>query len=59
MFGSVGIPEILIIVTVILIIFGPKKVPQFMKGLGQGIYQFKNSLTHRGNEEPDEPEKLN
>ncbi len=44
MFGSLGIWEILLIVIVIAVLFGGKKLPQLGKGLGEGIMNFKNSL---------------
>jgi sec-independent protein translocase protein TatA len=44
MFGSLGIWEILLIVLVIAVLFGGKKLPQLGKGLGEGIKNFKNSL---------------
>jgi sec-independent protein translocase protein TatA len=44
MFGSLGIWEILLIVLVIAVLFGGKKLPQLGKGLGEGIMNFKNSL---------------
>jgi sec-independent protein translocase protein TatA len=44
MFGSLGIWEILVIILVVAILFGGKKLPQLGKGLGEGIMQFKNAL---------------
>jgi sec-independent protein translocase protein TatA len=44
MFGTLGIWEILLIVLVIAVLFGGKKLPQLGKGLGEGIMNFKNSL---------------
>ena len=44
MFGSLGIWEILLIIIVIAVLFGGKKLPQLGKGLGEGIMNFKNSL---------------
>jgi sec-independent protein translocase protein TatA len=44
MFGSLGVPEILLIVLVIAILVGGKKLPQLGKGLGEGIKNFRNSL---------------
>ncbi|MBI9066716.1 MAG: twin-arginine translocase TatA/TatE family subunit [Salinivirgaceae bacterium] len=37
-----GGPEIILIVLAILILFGGKKIPELMKGLGKGIKEFKN-----------------
>lgn len=41
--GRLGVTEILIIVAVILLLFGGKKIPELMKGLGSGIKEFKNA----------------
>ncbi len=44
MFANLGMTEILIIVFVLLILFGGKKIPELAKGFGKGIRQFKNEL---------------
>lgn len=44
MFGSLGIWEILLIVVVIALLFGGRKLPELGKGLGQGIKNFKNAV---------------
>jgi len=49
MFG-IGMPELLIILVIILIIFGAGKLPQIGEGLGKGIRNFKKATT----KEPDE-----
>jgi sec-independent protein translocase protein TatA len=41
---SLGAPEILLIVLVILLLFGGKKIPELMKGLGKGVSSFKKGL---------------
>ena len=45
MFGSLGIWEILLIVLIVALLFGGKKLPELGKGLGDGIKNFKNSLS--------------
>jgi sec-independent protein translocase protein TatA len=52
MFG-LGMPELLIILVIILIIFGAGKLPQIGKGLGQGIKNFRDS-TKSAKESPEE-----
>lgn len=42
--GGLGTPEILIIAIVILLLFGGKKIPELMKGMGKGIRNFKKGL---------------
>jgi sec-independent protein translocase protein TatA len=41
--GRLGLPEILVILAVVLLLFGGKKIPELMKGLGSGIKEFKNA----------------
>lgn len=41
--SSIGVTEILIILAVVLLLFGGKKIPELMKGLGSGIKEFKNA----------------
>jgi sec-independent protein translocase protein TatA len=42
--GKIGLPELLIILAVALLIFGPKKLGDLGKGLGEGIRNFKSSM---------------
>ena len=42
--GGIGMQEILLIGLVILIFFGAKKIPEFMKGLGKGVREFKDGV---------------
>lgn len=42
--GSLGGPELLIIVFVILLLFGGKKIPELMRGLGKGVNSFKKGM---------------
>jgi sec-independent protein translocase protein TatA len=59
MFGGIGMPELIIILVIILIIFGANKLPQIGEGLGKGIRNFKkatrekeeNEIVHKENEE--------
>ena len=41
--GSIGATEIIIIALIVLLLFGGKKIPELMKGLGSGIKEFKNA----------------
>ena len=42
--GSLGMTEIVIIALVILLIFGGKKIPELMKGIGKGVKNFKDGV---------------
>jgi len=44
MFGSLGVPELLLILLIVIIIFGAGKLPQLGKGLGEGIRNFQDSV---------------
>ena len=43
MFG-LGTPEIILIALVVLLLFGGKKIPELMKGLGKGVKNFKDGM---------------
>jgi sec-independent protein translocase protein TatA len=44
MFGSLGLPELLILLAIVVLIFGVNKLPKLGKGLGEGIRNFKDSV---------------
>ena len=41
--GNLGFQEILLIAVVVLVLFGGRKIPEFMKGLGKGIREFNDA----------------
>ena len=43
-FGPLGLPEMLIILVIIVLIFGASRLPEIGKGIGQGIKNFKSSV---------------
>ena len=50
--GRIGIPELLIILAIIILIFGASRLPQLGKGLGEGIRSFKKSFSGEDDEKP-------
>jgi sec-independent protein translocase protein TatA len=50
--GKFGFTEILLIALVVLLIFGGKKIPELMKGIGKGAHEFKKGLSGQEDEEP-------
>lgn len=56
--GSLGSQEIIIIALVILLLFGGKKIPELMRGLGKGVSQFKKGMKDIEEEINAEPEKI-
>lgn len=50
---SIGAPELIILLVVLLLVFGPKRLPEMGRSVGRGIREFKDSVS--GNELPDEP----
>ena len=54
--GRLGPMEIVLIVAVLLLLFGGKKIPELMKGLGSGIKEFKDA-TKEENAKKDESSK--
>lgn len=53
--GKFGITEIILILAVVLLLFGGKKIPELMKGLGSGINEFKKAA--KGEEEANAASK--
>jgi len=43
-FQNIGAPEIIIIALVVLLLFGGKKIPELMKGIGKGVRSFKEGV---------------
>ena len=45
MFGNLGFPELLIIMVVILLLFGAKRIPEIAGSMGKGIREFKKNMS--------------
>ena len=54
--SNIGLPEIAIVLLIVLVIFGPKRLPQLGRSLGSGMREFKDAVT--GKNKDDEPEAI-
>ncbi len=65
MFGSFGGMELVVIVLIVLLLFGAKKIPELARGIGQGIQEFKKASgeirkeIERGAQDVEENSKKN
>jgi sec-independent protein translocase protein TatA len=57
--GNIGLPEIAIVLVIALLVFGPKRLPELGRSLGNGIREFKGSISgdhsHDHDEEDEKP----
>ena len=51
---SFGPTEIFIILLIVVLLFGAKKIPELMKGVGKGIKEFKNATDNKDSDAEDE-----
>lgn len=54
MVPNVGILEIVIVLAIALIVFGPRRLPELGRSLGKGIREFREGVTHLGQDLEDE-----
>ena len=57
MFGELGVPELLLILGIALLLFGPRKIGELGKGLGEGIRSFKSAIRGDDEKKPEEAAK--
>jgi len=55
--GFLGGQEIILIALVLLLMFGGKKIPELMRGLGKGMKEFKDASNSTSKDEPETPAK--
>ena len=51
---GIGIPELLIVLVIVLLVFGPKRLPQLGRQLGGGMREFKDSITGKDKDDDDD-----
>jgi sec-independent protein translocase protein TatA len=54
MFKNIGTTEIIIIAVVILLLFGGKKIPEFVRSLGQSVKEFKSAVKEEDKDEKED-----
>jgi sec-independent protein translocase protein TatA len=56
---NIGLPELLVILVIVVLVFGAGKLPQLGKGIGEGIKNFRDAMRHGqdSDEKKDEPKK--
>lgn len=52
--AGLGVPELLIILVILLLVFGPKRLPQLGKQLGGGMREFKDSIQGKAGDDDDD-----
>ena len=50
--GNIGLPEVLVVLVIALIVFGPKRLPELGRSVGKGIREFRSSVS--GDDDDDE-----
>ena len=56
--GGLGAPEIILIIIAILLLFGGRKIPELMRGLGRGVKEFKDAQNGESNTTTEEKPKV-
>ena len=54
---GIGIPELIIVLVILLVIFGPKRLPGLGRSLGSGMREFKDSISGKSKDEDEEDER--
>jgi sec-independent protein translocase protein TatA len=53
--GSIGFPELIVILVIALVVLGPKKLPEAGRAMGKGLREFKDSLSGVNPDEDERP----
>ena len=55
--GGIGIQELIVIALIVLLLFGAKRIPELMKGIGKGVRSFKDGINNVADEVADKEDK--
>jgi sec-independent protein translocase protein TatA len=55
MLGNIGPLEIIVVLIIALVVFGPKRLPELGRSLGKGIREFRGSVSGEGDDEDERP----
>ena len=55
--GGIGVTELIIVLVIVLVIFGPKRLPAMGRSLGSGVREFKNSITGKDKDDEDDEDE--
>ncbi|MFQ3350931.1 MAG: sec-independent protein translocase protein TatA [Candidatus Marivariicella framensis] len=55
--GMIGGPQVILILAAVLLLFGGRKIPELMRGLGSGIKEFKNASKEEDSKKEDKEKK--
>ncbi len=56
--GFIGLPELVLLGLVVLLVFGPKRLPEMGRSLGRGMKEFKDSVTGDGRPAPHDASRI-
>jgi sec-independent protein translocase protein TatA len=56
--GNIGWQGAIIILIVLLVVFGPKRLPEMGRSLGRGMREFKDSITGKDDDDDDQPREI-
>ena len=55
--GGIGVTELIVVLVIVLVIFGPKRLPAMGRSLGSGMREFKNSITGKDKDDEDDEDE--
>jgi sec-independent protein translocase protein TatA len=50
--GRIGLPELIVVLVIVLVLFGASRIPEIMRALGRGLKEFKHAVGDRPGKKP-------